>query len=87
MESTRIVSTYDAKAHLSQILSDIEVGGLEVIVTRHDRPVAKIVPWAGDGASRQPGRWKGRLTVPEGWDEFTAQDDLDWYGDGERPSA
>jgi len=85
MATTRTVSTYDAKAHLSQLLSDVERGGGEVIVTRHDKPVAKIVPFDRDGGPRQPGRWKGRWTAPEGWDEFTAQDDRDWYGDGSRP--
>lgn len=37
------ISVYDAKTHLSRILNDVEAGS-EVTITRHGRPVARIVP-------------------------------------------
>jgi len=42
--STRHISTYEAKAHFSQLLADVESGGQEIIITKHGKPVAKLVP-------------------------------------------
>lgn len=44
-----MVSTYDAKATLSALLAQVERGE-EVVITRHGKPVAKLVsctekPW------------------------------------------
>jgi prevent-host-death family protein len=38
----RHVGIFDAKTHLSSLLDEVEKGG-EVIITRHGRPVAKLV--------------------------------------------
>lgn len=37
------VSVFDAKAHLSRLLKDVERGE-EITITRHGRPVARLVP-------------------------------------------
>lgn len=37
------VSVYEAKANLSRLLKDVEAGR-EVTITRHGRPVARLVP-------------------------------------------
>ncbi len=42
------VSVYEAKTHLSRLLADVEQGR-EVTITRHGRPVARLVP-VGDPA-------------------------------------
>ncbi|HWK45520.1 MAG TPA: type II toxin-antitoxin system prevent-host-death family antitoxin [Stellaceae bacterium] len=41
----REVQSSEAKAHLSQLLDDVEQGET-VIITRHGRPIARIVPEA-----------------------------------------
>lgn len=41
----REVAASDAKAHLAQLLSDVE-GGETIVITRHGRPVARLVPEA-----------------------------------------
>jgi antitoxin (DNA-binding transcriptional repressor) of toxin-antitoxin stability system len=51
-----------------------------VVVTRHAKPVAKIVPVEEELGPRVPGAWKGKIVAPEGWDEFTDEDERDWYG-------
>lgn len=43
----RTVSTYEAKAKLSDILRRVEAGD-EVIITRHDKPIARIVAIRAD---------------------------------------
>lgn len=39
----RCLSTYEAKAHFSAVLQDV-ARGETVIITRHGRPIARIVP-------------------------------------------
>jgi hypothetical protein len=31
------------------------------------------------GSPRAVGMWRGKMAVPEGWDEFNDQDATDWY--------
>lgn len=35
---------YDAKARLSALISDMERSGEPVVITRHGKPVARLVP-------------------------------------------
>ena len=39
------MSLAQAKAHLSELLNTVEAGE-EVVITRHGRPVAKVIPVA-----------------------------------------
>lgn len=39
------VGSYDAKTHLPRLLSDVELGET-IIITKHGKPVAKLVPYA-----------------------------------------
>lgn len=39
----RLVSTFEAKAHLSKLLQDVE-SGHTVTITRRGKPVARLVP-------------------------------------------
>ena len=41
----REIPASDAKAHLAQLLSDVE-GGETIVITRHGRPVARLIPEA-----------------------------------------
>ena len=40
---TETIGLFEAKTHLSELVARAERGG-EVIITRHNKPVAKIVP-------------------------------------------
>ena len=37
------VGIFEAKTHLSSLVDEVEKGG-EVVITRHGKPVAKLVP-------------------------------------------
>lgn len=39
-----MVNIYDLKAHLSQFLAEIEITGKKVVICRHNKPVADLVP-------------------------------------------
>ncbi|HEY0856318.1 MAG TPA: type II toxin-antitoxin system prevent-host-death family antitoxin [Albitalea sp.] len=42
--STQTIGLFEAKTHLSELVARAEQGD-EVIITRHNRPVARIVPF------------------------------------------
>jgi prevent-host-death family protein len=58
--ATHLVNTHEAKTRLSELIREAEQG-VEVIVARHGRPVARIVPWEAEVPVRRTGRWAGRL--------------------------
>ncbi len=43
------VGAYEAKTHLPQLLDRVE-GGETITITRHGKPVARLVPASGDAA-------------------------------------
>jgi prevent-host-death family protein len=44
--STQSVGLFEAKTHLSELVARAEQGE-EVVITRHNKPVARIVPFSG----------------------------------------
>jgi prevent-host-death family protein len=46
------VGLFDAKTHLSELVARAAAGE-EVVITRHNKPVAKLVPIAKTGAARR----------------------------------
>jgi prevent-host-death family protein len=44
------VGTYHAKTHLTDLLARVEAGE-EVVITRHGRPVARLVPMRETGSA------------------------------------
>jgi len=51
----KVITLAEAKAHFSALVTEAEEGA-EITVTRHGRPVARIVG-APRGVSRPPGDW------------------------------
>lgn len=47
-EPEHSVGAYDAKTNLPQLLDRVE-GGETITITRHGKPVARLVPASGDG--------------------------------------
>jgi prevent-host-death family protein len=48
--STHAVGLFEAKTHLSELVARAEAGE-EVIITRHNRPVARLVAYQADATS------------------------------------
>ena len=47
-------STVDAKSSLPKLLQEVETGKSSIIITRKGKPVARLVPYAGD--KKQPSK-------------------------------
>jgi prevent-host-death family protein len=52
---TKSVSVAHAKAHLSQLLQDVEARGAPVVVARRGKPIAVIRPFLAEDADPQVG--------------------------------
>ena len=46
-----VIGAFEAKTHLSSLLDEVE-GGQEIVITKHGRPVARLVPPHPAGESR-----------------------------------
>jgi prevent-host-death family protein len=72
------VSVYAAKARLSALL-DRAVAGEEVVITRHGRPIARLVPAVQTPARRKLGALRGKIRIAEGFDAPLPADLLDLF--------
>ncbi len=61
----------EAKTHLSKLVRHAEEGE-EIVLRRGSHPVVRLVAVTGNGATvkRTPGRMRGRLSVPDDFDEW-----------------
>jgi prevent-host-death family protein len=66
-----IDSIGEAKTHLSKLVRQAEEGE-EVVLCRGSQPVVRLVAITDQDATvkRRPGRMRGRLVVPDDFDEW-----------------
>lgn len=91
--ATQSMGLFEAKTHLSELVTRAEQGE-EVVITRHNKPVAKIVPFAlasgVDMAARRGvlaefDRVRAALTAQGG---ALGEDEIDaWIGEGRETRA
>lgn len=77
---TTLVNVYEAKTKLSALLAQVE-SGEDVIIARHGRPVAKLVPFTDKPVQRKPGAWKGKVWIADDFDEIDEEIWGDWYAE------
>ena len=58
---------HEAKTNLSNLIQQIEAGE-DVVIMRAGKPVARLMPYM-KSAPRKLGIFKGKLTIPEDFDE------------------
>ena len=79
------VTIHEAKTHLSRLLEEVEKGG-EVVISRRDKPIARLVPIAQPPPQpeRKPGRFAGQFELGPAFFEPMSDEDLArWEGRGE----
>jgi prevent-host-death family protein len=74
------VSVHGAKTHLSKLLDLVE-DGEAVVIERHGRPVAQLVPVRSRRASAL-GAMRGQFTMAEGWERPLSDDDAEAFWGG-----
>ncbi len=65
------VNVYEAKTQLSKLLERVEAGE-EIVIARHGRPVARLVPTQRAGGRRRLGGCEGLIDFS---DDFNDGDD------------
>ena len=60
-----LLNVHEAKTHLSRLLDRVEAGE-EIVIGKHGRPVAKLVPLRP--VTRRPGRLKGKIRIAADFD-------------------
>lgn len=67
---TSVINIHDAKTHFSKYVDEVVLGN-EVIIGKHGKPVAKLVPFSPvQNISRKPGILKNKLWVADDFDEM-----------------
>lgn len=66
------VNVYEAKTHLSKLLDRVAAGE-EIVIARGGRPIARLVPLSQRAEPRQPGVWRGRVTMAPDFDVLPAE--------------
>jgi prevent-host-death family protein len=69
---TDTVNIHEAKTHLSRLVERVEAGE-EVVIARAGRPVARLVPYHAARAPRQPGIWRGKVTIAPNFDDVNEE--------------
>jgi len=60
-----LINVHYAKTHLSRLLDRVAAGE-EIVLGKHGKPVAKLVPMGS--AIRKPGRLKGKIRIGAAFD-------------------
>ena len=75
------VSVHEAKTHLSRLIERV-IGGEEVVITRRNRIVARIVPPESPKKKPLLGALKGQFLIDDRFFEPLPEDEINaWYGD------
>ncbi len=72
------VNVYAAKTQLSRLLEQVERGE-EVVITRHGKPVAKLVPIEARRTPRKLGALRGKIRIAKDFDASLPDDLLDAF--------
>ena len=63
----KVVNIHEAKTHLSRLLAEVAAGE-EVVIAKAGKPVARLVPMAGQRPQRRLGIDKGQVVISGDFD-------------------
>lgn len=70
---------YEAKTNLSKLIEQV-LAGKEVIIAKAGKPVAKLTAYFPSKKKRTPGLLKGKIVIPEDFDEESEEINKLFYG-------
>ena len=70
------INIHQAKTHLSKLLEEVNKG-LEFIITKSGKPIAKLTGIRPAKPLRKPGLLKGKIRIAENFDAPLSDDILD----------
>jgi len=69
------VNVHEAKTHLSRLLERVAAGE-EIIISKANKPMAKLTPLSKPQMDRVPGLDKGVIQIPDDFDDPLPEDVL-----------
>ena len=83
----RTVNISHARAHLPRLVEEA-AHGEEIVITRRNRPVARLVALETSTRPRKPGGWEGQVWMADDFDAPLPEElEKNFYGDGGEPPA
>jgi prevent-host-death family protein len=76
------VSVYKAKTQLSKLLEMVQ-GGEDIVIERHGKPVARLVP-VREKVKSPLGMMRGEFEMVEGWERPLTNEEADAFWEGRR---
>lgn len=76
----QIINIHEAKTTLSKLIEKTSQGE-EIIIAKAGKPVAKLVPYKQNLKPREPGLLKGKIFVPENFDNEDEEINKLFYGE------
>lgn len=64
----QLVNIHDAKTNLSKLIEKV-LAGEDVTIAKAGKPVVKLVEYKKKVKPRKPGLWKGKVWIPDDFDE------------------
>ncbi len=75
----QIINIHQAKTQLSKLLEQV-LAGEEIVIAKAGKPIAKLVTFKQDLQPRKPGLWKGKVSVPDNFDDESDEINELFYG-------
>ena len=83
----RTVNISQAKALLSRLVEEA-AGGEEIVIAKHNRPMARLIALEASTRPRKPGGWEGQVWMADEFDAPLPKElEMGFYGDGSEPPA
>lgn len=76
------INIYEAKTQLSQLV-ERAARGEDVVIGKAGKPMVRMVPFVPETSPRVPGAWKGRVVIPDDFDDLP--DEVQDAFDGKHP--
>lgn len=70
---------YEAKTNLSKLIEYV-LSGKEVVIAKAGKPVAKLTPYLPSKEKRKPGLLKGKIMIPDDFDDESEEINKLFYG-------
>ena len=77
----RTINIHAAKTQLSRLVDDAAAGE-EIIIAKAGKPVARLCPLAAAPKKRVLGRLRGKIIVPDDFDDPLPDEILDLFENG-----
>jgi prevent-host-death family protein len=76
----KVINIQEAKTHLSRYV-DAAAGGDEVVIGKHGKPLARLIPFRPVHGRRPLGGFEGRIVLADDFDEPDARLEALFRGD------